>query len=35
MVEARRIRVFASRTRTGFERLSALSPAGYKRSAFA
>ncbi len=32
---ARRIRVFASRTRAGFGRLSASSPARYKRSAFA
>ena len=31
---ARRIRVFASRTRTGFGRLPASSPARYKRSAF-
>ena len=31
---ARRIRVFASRTRTGFVRLPASSPARYKRSAF-
>ncbi len=32
---ARRIRVFASRTRTGFGRLPAPSPARYKRFAFA
>ena len=32
---ARRIRVFASRTRTGFGRLPASSPARYKRFAFA